>query len=416
MTSFDTMVDRIPPPGTRRVSMRVTPAAERKLRAGHPWVYDRAIRRQSHAGAPGDLAAIYDGRNRFLAVGLYDPASSIRVRVLQTGRPVPIARPWFVRRLQDAARVRLPLSACRTTGYRLAHGENDGLPGVVVDRYDDILVVKLYTNAWIPHLAALREALRSVHDPAWMVLRFGRSIQAEAERRYGLWDGVTLDGRVPGGQPEFREYGLHFEVDPVHGQKTGFFLDQRENRAKLGTFCAARTVLDAFAYTGACSVYAARGGAREVTSLDVSRPALAVAQRNMMRNRGHPAIAAAGHQVIAADAFEALRHLRRAGRRFDIVVLDPPSFAKTEDEVPRALKAYARLVRLGLGVLQTGGTLMAASCSSHVSSAAFFLTVRQAAAGAKRPLWELERTGHPLDHPVTFPEGAYLKCLFAVAA
>jgi 23S rRNA (cytosine1962-C5)-methyltransferase len=174
-------------------------------------------------------------------------------------------------------------------------------------------------------------------------------------------------------------------------------------------------VLNVFAYTGAFSVYAARGGARCIVDVDASAPALAAAERNLAHNRHIPAVASALHETAVDDAFEALARMGTSGRRFDLVIVDPPAFARTRPQVDRALSAYQRLTQLGLGVLSPGGTLVQASCSSRVDAAVFLDTVHGAAKRVGRPLRELERTGHPLDHPVTFDEGAYLKCLFATA-
>ena len=405
----------IPGPGARRVAVRVTPAAERALRQGHPWLFEQAVRQQSHDGQPGDLAVAFDRRRRFLAVGLYDPSSPIRVRILQRGNPATIDREWFRSRLAAAAQLRASLPGRGTTGYRLVHGENDGLPGLVVDRYGRTLVLKLYTPAWIPHLRDVLPALADVFPAERLVLRLGRAVQARPQHLYGLSDGMVLSGPDLDGPVAFRENGLCFEADPVHGQKTGFFLDQRENRARVEGLAAGKTVLDVFAYTGGFSVYAARGGARTVVSLDVSQPALAAAARNLALNRDHPSVAVAAHELLAGDAFETLAELRQGGRRFDLVIIDPPAFARGQAQVARALSAYGQLTHLGLGVLRPGGTLVQASCSSPVGAEPFFATVNQAAAQAGRPLREIERTGHPLDHPVTFPEGTYLKCLFATA-
>jgi 23S rRNA (cytosine1962-C5)-methyltransferase len=240
-------------------------------------------------------------------------------------------------------------------------------------------------------------------------------MQEQPRYLYGLNDGVILSGPPLDGPVIFCENGLRFEADPVRGQKTGFFLDQRENRARVEKLASGKTVLDVFACTGGFSVYAARGGARAIVSVDVSRPALAAAARNFGLNRDSLSVAAAKHEALAKDAFEALARLGRDGRRFDLVIVDPPAFAKKRAEVERALAAYGRLTRLGLGVLQPDGTLVMASCSNKVSSDEFFATVHRAATQAGRPLREIERTGHPLDHPVAFKEGAYLKCLFATA-
>ncbi len=410
------MVARIPRLIAQRVAVHVTPAAERALRQGHPWVFDRAIRRQNHEGSPGDLAVIFDRQRRFLAVGLYDPHSPIRVRVLQQGERAAIGREWFRARLAAATQLRKPLQKQDTTGYRLVHGENDGLPSLVLDRYDETLVLKLYTLAWLPHLHDLLPAIADVVPAERLVLRLGRAMQGQPQHLHGLSDGMILSGPALDGPVIFRENGLRFEADPIHGQKTGFFLDQRENRARVEKLASGKRVLNVFAYTGGFSLYAARGGARVIVDVDVSRPALAAAARNLALNDDHPSVAAVmgKHEMLAEDAFEALARLGRS-RRFDLVIIDPPAFAKKRSEVKRALSAYQRLTRLGLGVLQSGGTLVMASCSSRVSADEFFAAVHQAAAQVERPLREIERTGHPLDHPIGFKEGAYLKCLFATA-
>jgi len=453
----------IPAPSPRRLALRVTAAAQRALREGHPWVFDQAITRQSGAGQPGDLAVIFDDYRRFLAIGLYDPTSPLRVRVLQHDAPAAIDRAWLTGKLAAAAAWRAVLPEAGTTGYRLAHGENDGLPGLVVDRYEDTLVVKLYSLAWLPWLADLREALniiaRSVlsgacrclagaapgtpgrtiegraeaisateeiastqapglamTDGPTIVLRLSRELGGQPERLHGLSDGVTLAGPAPAGPVQFSENGLRFAADVLRGQKTGFFFDQRDNRARVEKLAAGRRTLNVFAYSGGFSLYAARGGAPEVTSLDSSAPALAAAEHNFGLNRHLPAVAACRHTLLAADAFAALADLRQRGERYDLVIVDPPAFAKQADEVGAAVRRYERLTGLALDVLVPGGTLVMASCSSRVAAAAFFAAVNRAATQAGRPLAELDRTGHAIDHPVHFPEGAYLKCLYATAA
>ncbi len=405
-------LDKIPTPDGTPIALRVKPAAERAIRAGHPWLYEAAIRRQSRPGASGDLAVVFDGKGRFLAVGLYDPASSIRVRVLQHGEPAPIGREWFQSRLADAVHLRAPLFGAETNGYRLVHGENDGLPGAVVDRYDQTLVLKLYSSAWVPHLRDLVAALEDATRFERLVLRLGRAASERPALLHGLEDGDLLLGPPLKGPLVFRENDLLFEVDPANGQKTGFFLDQRENRARVGRLARGREVLNVFAYTGGFSVYAARGGATSIVSTDISEPALASARRNMAINGESRATE---HTTIAGDAFEVMADLARARRRFDLIVVDPPTFASRRSEIAGALRAYASLTRLALEILQPGGILVSASCSSRVRAEDFFTTTQQAARDAGRRLQEMERTGHAPDHPIGFPQGAYLKCLFAIA-
>ena len=409
----------IPGPSDQNIAVRVIPAAEKALREGHPWLFAGSIRQQSREGAPGDLAVVFDRKGRFLAVGLYDPHSSIRVRLLQHEEPAPIGREWFAAQLTAAVARRAPLRdrppASRTTGYRLVHGENDGLPGIVIDRYEGTLVVKLYTAAWIPHLLDTLEALAGIVPAGRVVLRLGRAAQGREVALHGLTDGLLLSGTPLDGPVLFWENGLRFEADPIRGQKTGFFLDQRENRARVEPLAAGKTVLNLFAYTGGFSVYAARGGARRIVDVDTSAPALEAAVRNLAHNRHIPAVAAALHETVVDDAFEALARMGEAGRRFDVVIADPPAFAQRRDQVEDAISAYQSLTRLSLDALSPGGTLVQASCSRPIDAGTFFATVHRAARQAGRPLHELERTGHPVDHPIGFPEGAYLKCLFAKA-
>ena len=416
----------------RNLAVRVSSAGERAIRAGHPWIFDGAIESVSYDAPPGTLAVIFDRRRRFLAVGLYDPASPIRIRILHQGSSATIDQGWFEAKFAAALTKRLPLiqtgdPAHATDGFRLIYGENDGLPGLILDRYADTNVLKLYTPAWIPHLPALLPGLTQTENGPLaaigptrrLVLRLNRSTQNQVDLLNGLSDGQILHGPPLDGPVIFRENGLFFEAEPVEGQKTGFFLDQRENRAKVEEVVAQasgrREVLNVFAYTGGFSLYAARGGASRVVSLDISAPALAAAERNFALNQADPRVAEARHEILAADAFTALAQMAEAGRRFDMVVVDPPAFAKRQDEVERALNAYTKLAHLALGVLKPGGTLVMASCSSRVTGDVFFEAIHAAAQVARRPLQEIARTGHPLDHPVGFAEGAYLKCLFAVS-
>lgn len=404
----------IPPAGKKRIALRITPPAQKAVRRGHPWLFAEAITRQSHDGAPGDLAVIFDDKRRFLAIGLYDPDSPIRVRVLHTGPPCPIDDDWFSQKIQSAITLRQPLAdSDHTTGYRLIHGENDGLPGLVVDRYNQTYVMKLYTTAWLPHLALLTRILHDLLQPKRIVLRLSRAVMSRPEHLYTL-----KNGTVPLGSPvtkpiKFRENGLAFSADVVRGQKTGFFFDHRANRAKVETLAEGKRVLNVFAYTGAFSLYSARGGAKRVLSLDISQPALATAMRNFKLNIDHPNIAKARHDLLVGDAFQSLFDLHRSKRKFDMVIVDPPTFAKNQQEVEGALGAYGRLTRLALQVLRPGGVLVMASCTGRVTADQFFATVDKGIQQSGRTATPIAKTGHALDHPITFPQGAYLKCLFS---
>ena len=396
----------------RRLAIHLHPRAERAVRRGHPWVFAEGIKQQRHEGRGGDLAVLFDRNNRFLAIGLYDPHSPIRVRVLHRGEPETMDGAWFAARLDAAFQLRRALPEEGTTGFRLVHGENDGLPGLVVDRYGESLVVKLYTAAWFPHLDDVLAGLQGLVRPDRVVLRLSRAVEKIGAPSGDLRDGHILRGPPLSGPVLFQENGLTFEADLIQGQKTGFFLDQRDNRRRVQGYCSEKSVLDVFAYTGGFSVYAARGGATSVTSLEVSESALAAAERNFRHNASLPGVAAARHRTLAGDAFELLPVMRDRGEAFDVVILDPPAFAKAQAQVERAVAGYARVLRDGLELLSPGGLLVAASCSSRITADRFREVVNQAAHKAKRPLRILQQTGHPLDHPIGFPEGAYLKCIF----
>jgi len=411
------ILSRIPSIAEKRIALRVTPEAARAIRQGHPWLFESAITQQSLAGQPGDLAVIFDQKRRFLAIGLFDPDSPIRVRILHAGKPVSIGREWFQHKITAACSLRTPLLAQpaphQTTGCRLIHGENDGLPGLILDRYENTLVLKLYTPVWLPHLHDILPALPAADR---VILRFNRRMATRPEGLFGLEEGMVLSGAPLEGPVMFWENGLRFESDPIRGQKTGFFFDQRDNRSRVESLAAGLEVLNVFAYSGGFSVYAARGGARRVVSVDISAAALADAERNFAHNRHLPLVGDAVHTTVAEDAFEALARLAAEGHHFDMVILDPPTFAQKQTHVDGALAAYRRLTILGLSVLKKEGILVQASCSSRVTAEEFFKQIHLTAAQADRPLVELARTDHALDHPISYPEGAYLKCLFAKAA
>jgi 23S rRNA (cytosine1962-C5)-methyltransferase len=358
---------------------------------------------------------VFDAKRRFVAIGLYDPFSHIRMRALRTSKPGPIDKAFFAGRIAQALARRLPLLQSDTNGYRMLHGESDGMPGLVVDRYGETAVVKLYTHAWLPHLCSCLDSLLQQQPLERIVLRLSRGMQQHPEALHGLQDGEILYGEPLTKTVTCRENGLIFEVDPIHGQKTGFFLDQRDNRAQVETLAGGKTVLNVFSYTGGFSLAAARGGAVEVTSLDQSGPALQASIRNFALNNHVPTIAAAKHRTIEADAFKAMAELIRQQKRYDLVIIDPPAFAVRRAQVKDALNAYARLAQLGVSLLSPGGDIVLASCSNPVSPEDFRQTVCTAAAAAGRPLQQIRETSHPLDHPLDFAGSRYLKCLFAKA-
>jgi 23S rRNA (cytosine1962-C5)-methyltransferase len=393
-----------------RLRLRIRAAAETTLRAGHPWLFDESILAQNREGDLGELAVIYDRKDRFLAVGLFDPYSPIRVRVLHAGKPQAIDEVWWSARLHQALGRRQGLFDSQTTGFRWINGESDGWPGLVLDRYDRTLVLKLYTAAWLPQLATLTARIVGRLSPERIVLRLSRNLQALAGRHFGMADGTILHGPWLDGPVIFNEAGLRFEADVLRGQKTGFFLDQRENRRLVGSLARGRSVLNAFSFSGGFSLHAALGGARSVADLDISAHALASAERNFALNQPHPVVSACRHDLIQADTFQWFTENPR--RLFGLVVLDPPSFAKRESERAGAIRAYGRLAALGMDHLAPGGILVACSCSAHVDAQEFFAAVRQSAAGSGRLCHELNTTGHAADHPAAFKEAEYLKAIY----
>jgi 23S rRNA (cytosine1962-C5)-methyltransferase len=409
----DNWRQRLPRASDRRIALRVTAGALREIRSGTPWVFDRSVTSVSDTAAPGDLAVIFDDQRRFAAIGLWDPNSPVRVKVLHAGAPTTIDADWWRATLGAALDRRESLAAdASTTAYRCVHGENDGLPALVVDRYDTTLVVKLYSASWFAHLTMLIDALVDVLTPERIVLRFGRTVAAG--ETFGLADGDTLIGQPPERPVLFRERGLTMEADVVHGQKTGHYLDQRDNRMLVRGIAAGRDVLDVFASTGGFALAAAAGGARSVHLVDQSAPALAAGQRNLAHNLRLREVRECAIHTTVGDAFDVLAALGRGeAERFDLVVLDPPSFASRQSQVDRALRAYAALTRLGVALLRPEGVLVQSSCSSRVTADQFFETVLTAARDAGRPLHETRRTGHAVDHPIGFPQGAYLKAIFA---
>lgn len=393
--------------GRSRLRVQLFPRAETAVRRGHPWVYGESVKAQNREGEAGELAVIYDRNDRFLAVGLYDPASPIRIRIVHCGKPAAIEREWWLARAGDClARREASVLSRRTDGARLINGESEGFPGLVADRYADTLVVKLYTAAWLPRWEEMEGVLREVFSPRHLVLRMSRNIQQEAAAGWNLEEGFRGE---PGDEVVvFSENGIHFEAAVLHGQKTGFFLDQRDNRARVEELAAGREVLNVFSFSGGFSLYAARGGARSVTDLDISAHALESAARNFKLNGDDARIARVPREMVRADAF---KWMDEDPRSYDMIIVDPPSLAKREKERGGAIRAYQRLNARAIERLRPGGILMAASCSAHVAAAEFCELIGEAAQRSGRRWRQLWTSGHAQDHPVGFPEAEYLKAL-----
>ena len=394
--------DTLPTPA--RLAIKVKPSVEKIIRQGHPWVFEKAITKINKEGKAGDLAIIFDAKkNQLLAIGLYDPQSVIRIKILSLQK-AEIDERWFDSKIKQAYQKRLSLFDTDTNAYRLLHGENDGLPGFIADVYHQVVVVKLYSAIWIPYLQHLLKSIVAVSKCSTVVLRLNRQLQKKPNQLYGYQEGQILMGSLPNDNIHFKEHGVQFCANVRKGHKTGFFLDHRYNRKRVGELAKGKKVLDVFAYAGGFSVHAMAGGAAAVTSLDISAPALALAEQNMRLNFPN-----APHQTIVADAFQGMEQLYQEGTRFDLIIVDPPSFAKKENEVERALYQYARLAKAAIKLVADQGILLLASCSSRVTKEQFYTTVCQAMPVSWK---EIERSEHDIDHPIGFKEGAYLKSIY----
>lgn len=387
------------------VRLSVKESAAAAIERGHPWVFREALKNapaRLEAGAVVDLA---DARGGFLGRGIWDPGSPIAVRVHERDPKAALDVASFLRRIESAFDLRARLfDPSDTDACRLVNGEGDRVPGLVIDRYRDVAIVRLDGNGLDSLLDLLRGPLADLlakHGVRSGALRIAREDRTKGKLIEPLW-GPPIPERV-----FVRERGLRLEVDLHSGHKTGAFLDQRENLARVRSLARGRArVLNLFSYTGGFSLAAALGGAARVTSVDTAGPAHASAQRSFRENGLDPT----GHAFVTADAFAFLEAAEKRGDRFDLVISDPPSFAPSEKAKPRAIASYRRLHRACAGVLAEGGIFCAASCSSHITSDDFFATLDDASLG-RGDLRLVSMLGQPEDHPwlPAWPEGRYLK-------
>jgi len=392
-------------------TIHLKPARERSLLRRHPWIFSGAVGRVEGGpeGAPtgGETVAVVAADGRWLAWAAFSPDSQIRARVWSWERATPIDRDFFRRRVAEAIARRRSLVPEEDGGaLRLVHGEADGLPGVVADRYADTVVVQISAAGPDRWRSAI---LESIAEATGCRQIYERS-DVETRSLEGLAPQVgALAGAVPMRPVEIREHGLRYLVDVVDGQKTGFYLDQRDNRARIRALARDRRVLNCFAYTGGFALAALAGGARAVVSVETSAPALALARQNLALNGLDPARA----EWVAADVFQMLRTLRDQGRQFDLIVLDPPKFAPTAAHAERAARAYKDINLWAFKLLAPRGVLATFSCSGGVSPELFQKIVAGAAQDAGADAQILERFQAARDHPVvlSFPEGEYLKGL-----
>ena len=373
------------------ITLELTKSLNQRLSQGHPWVY------RNHVHAAPELPSGTWVRVRcggFSAIGLWDAHSAIAIRLFSR-RAVPDER-WVADRVAAAWELRAPVRAGATSAYRWIYGASDGLPGIVVDLYDRFAVILTYAESveslvpWVAEALHAHTGLQGIlwRPPAGAALR-------------SLW------GRLPPADLVVEEHGILYHADLQSGQKSGLYFDQRENRLALGPWCRGKEILDCFCYVGGFSLHALRGGATRVTACDAAGAAVEAAQGNMRLNGFDPG----PHEFVKRDCFDLLQEFGDGGRRFDLVVLDPPSFARDRKSRPAAERAYIRLNRLALGCIRSGGLLASASCTSQVSPQAFRESLAKAARRADRRLIIVHEAGQAVDHPVPahFPEARYLK-------
>ncbi len=379
------------------------PDREASLLRGHPWVFSGAI--ASVEGSPnrGDCVVAISSKGKALGLGLYNPKSDIAFRLLTTDAAAIINKDFWQQRIAQAVALRQRIIPPQTDAYRLINAEGDGMPGLVVDRYGQYLVLSIATagieNVRVTILELLLDALK----PSAIYERSeGRARQLEGlEDRTGLAAGSDLPESI-----RVIENGLHFEVDILAGQKTGFFLDQRFNRQIIGNLARDASVLNCFSYTGGFSVYCAHGGAKRVVSVETSESANAIAERNLQHN----GFSAAQHPIATDDVFA---YLRKTSEEFDLIIVDPPAFAKSRKDLERAARGYKDVNLQAIKRLKPGGLLATFSCSNHLDESLFekivLAGVRDAGAGAQ----VLMHLAAGADHPVNLahPEGRYLKGL-----
>lgn len=388
---------------TQRLAIHLKSTAEKLVKQGHPWVFEESISKISKEGKAGDITILFDNRrDRVFAIGLYDPDSPIRIKILST-EPAQINKAFFKSKIKQAFKLREGLLKTDTNSYRLIYGESDGFPGLIADVYDKVLVVKLYSSIWYPYIEDIFLLLLKVTACEVLVLRLSRLLDKNAIAPYG--DGIVVHGTLESNVVYFKEHGVRFSANVIYGHKTGYFLDHRENRRRVGLLSQGKRVLDVFSYAGGFSVHALVAGAKEVISLDISKQALEVALENGKLNPHNGT-----HKIMPIDAFKGLQQLIDSKELFNIVIIDPPSFAKSNKEVHSAKHSYARLALLGAQLVTKGGLLVLASCSSRVSAQTFYDISEHSIAKSGRSHKILDKSAHDSDHPIGFPEAAYLKC------
>jgi 23S rRNA (cytosine1962-C5)-methyltransferase len=387
----------------------LNPTREKSLLRRHPWIFAGAIKQVDENPASGSTVDLLSSEGQFLARAFYSPTSQIRARVW-TFKDEPVDKEFFRRKIKVALEMRQKLKVeSLSNAYRLLHGESDGIPGLIVDRYDNVLVLQSLTTGsefW-------KETIADILVEETGVQNIYERSDADVRELEGLQP-ITgiLRGEVPNAPLTITEYDLKFNVDIQQGHKTGFYLDQRVNRHRVGEFAKDRDVLNCFCYTGGFSIHALAGGAKSVLSVDSSADALALGKENIILNN----LPAEKATWLEGDVFQLLRKFRDENRSFDMIILDPPKFAPTAAHAEKASRAYKDINLLAFKLLRHGGLLFTYSCSGGIDEALFQKIVASAALDAGANATIIEHLSQGSDHPVSlhFPEGAYLKGLVCV--
>lgn len=384
------------------------PRREESLLNGHLWIFSGALQQPPRWVEPGGVLDIKSATGQFIARGYYNPQTDIAIRILTHDPEEDIDVDFIRRRVCQAVELRKVFDPAQTNAYRLINSEGDRLPGLVVDQYADVLVAQIHTAGMDRLRPLVVEALMQETGARGLLLRN----DGQARRREGLAieEPIVAAGEVSE-QIAVQENGVRFLVNFWHGQKTGFFLDQRDKRLALQKYARAKRVLNCFSYTGGFSVYAAlTDPGTQVTSVDVSAPALEAARQIFSMN----GLSEDAYQFVEADVFAFLEDAANNQEQFDVVVLDPPAFAKSQGARTQALKAYRRLNTLGMQILKPGGMLLACSCSGPVGMDDLLGSISLSAQRLKRSVQVLESYTHGVDHPIhlAMPETAYLKAVF----
>ncbi|WP_338662834.1 class I SAM-dependent rRNA methyltransferase [Pararoseomonas sp. SCSIO 73927] len=383
--------------------LRLLPGRDRRAKAGHPWIFSNEVAMTPEARAipPGSPVRVEGDDGVRHGIHHFNPHSLIAGRRLARDPATPIDDAFWQARIAEALALRTRLFP--TPHYRLAHAEADGLPGLILDRYGDLVALQANTAGMEAATPAILRALDALIAPRAVVARNEAAVRALE----GLPEAtLLLRGTEATGTVE--EGGVSFAVDPLGGQKTGWFFDQRENRARVAKLARGETVLDAFCHTGGFGLQAAAAGASRVTLLDRSEHALATAMETARRNGLEDRV-----EAVRGEAMETLERMAASGTRYGVVVADPPAFAKSRKDIPQAVRAYSRLARIAAGLVAPGGILFIASCSHHVPSGEFTETVLAGLQRARRDARILAITGAGPDHPIhpMLPESVYLKAL-----